>query len=461
MKKSISRRNFISASAAAGVGAASVLSGSSKAHAIDVSFPDKFEPHQKSFMDQYYDGIMEIAQGVRATQIDNISKAMEKAYEVQKNGGKIYSHLLVGHFAMFAGSPDRPGQPFLLPQRVDRNTKEDFAAMKKGDFLITNGVNQSTLEARERGVYVVGLTNNYIKFYKTPPNALRPEAMKTSIEDISDLVIDSQVPWENGLIAAPMIPQFRILPSSGISQFLVYWACTAALANLVGTKGKGSSTEPAEKYLDMACERFQMIGTDRPKIDRVAKKWADLVLGNKARLLVHGHPQEVAPYGGTRNMFVNEAYIVASGSMIADLYEKHQHDLKPGDIVLIGGFTSDNSNEIQAARNAAKAGAYTTAFCPYGTDGDSLGIRLFKEVDAAFNTYSDESEGVIAVKNFDDKVCPLTGLTGNFVHWLLMAQWTDHMARRGEMPYYWQGYHERDGQEYDKAANPLFLKRGY
>ena len=239
-------------------------------------------------MDTYHEGILKIAKGIRDTQIGNITQAMQKAYEVQKKWRKIYSHLLVGHFAMFAGSPDRPGQPFLLPQRVDRNTKEDFAAMKKGDFLITNGVNKETQEARERGVYVVGLTNNYIKFYKTPPNALRPEIMETAIEDISDLVIDSQVPWDNGLIAAPLIPQFKIIPSSGISQFLVYWACTAALAHLIGNKGKGSCAEPAEQYLDMAYDRFQMIGTDQPKIDRVAKKWTDLVLNQKARLLVHG-----------------------------------------------------------------------------------------------------------------------------------------------------------------------------
>jgi hypothetical protein len=461
MNTNISRRSFLYNSAALGAGSAAVMIGGTRAHAVDVAFPKDFKPQEKCFMDQYYEGIIDIVKGIRATQIDNIAKAMEKAYEVRRKGGKIYSHLLVGHFAMFAGSPDLPGQPNLLPQRVDRNTKEDFKVMKEGDFLITNGVNAATLEAKNRGVFVVGITNNYVNFAKTPPDALRPEIMKLSLEEVSSMVIDSQVPWYNGLVAAPLIPQFRIIPSSGISQFLVYWACTASLANLVGTKGKGSSTEPAEQYLDMAYDRFQMIGSDRPKVDWVAEKWADLVLGKHARFLVYGHPQEVRPYGGNRNMFVNESYIVASGTMIADLYEHKENDLKPGDIVLIGAFTSDNTDEISVARQAGKAGTYTVAFCPFGTDGDTSGVRLFKEVDTAFNTYSDESEGVIAVKNFDKKVCPLTGLTGNLVHWMLMAQWTDHMARRGEMPYFWQGYHERDGQEYDKLANPLYLKRGY
>ena len=88
-------------------------------------------------------------------------------------------------------------------------------------------------------------------------------------------------------------------------------------------------------------------------------------------------------------------------------------------------------------------------------------MHLFKEVDSAFNNYSDESEGVLEIKGYDKKICPLTGLTGNAIHWMLMAAWTDHMARRGEMPYYYQGFHERDGSEYDKLAEPIFLKRGY
>jgi hypothetical protein len=285
--------------------------------------------------------------------------------------------------------------------------------------------------------------------------------MDVKIEDVCDMVVDSQVPWYNGLVNAPQLPQFRPIPSSGTVMALIYWAMTASLANLVGTKGKGKSAEPVEKYLDLAIDRFRMIGTDRPKIDRVTEKWADLVLGEKARFLVYGHPQQVEPYEGTKNMFVNEAYIVASGTMIADLYDLRAKEMKKNDILLIGGFTSDNADEIKVARHGKSVGAYTVAFCPFATDGDASGLRLFKEVDDAFNTYSDESEGVIAVPGFPKKVSPLTGVTGNMVHWLLMAQWTDHMARRGEFPYFWQGYHETGGSTYGKMVKPYFDQRGY
>ncbi len=457
--KSTSRRNFLAGATA--LGAVSTLGGSRKAGAIDIEIKKDFKAQDECFMDQYYNGIMKIVKGVRDTQIGNISQAMEKAYEVKRKGGNVYSHVVYGHFSMFAGSRDVPGQPWVLPQCGITPAKAEFDAMKKGDFLITNRVCEFTKAVRDRGVYVVGVTNNYYPFSRTPAGFLRPPKVNLTLEDISDLIIDSQVPYDNGLVHAPQVTQLALCPSTGISQYSVYWSCTAALANLIGTKGKGSSSEPAKKYLDILLERFEMVGSDRPKVDWIAEKWADLVLGSKARLLVYGHPQDVETYIGNRNMFVNDAYVCASSSMIADLFDNKAQELRKDDIVLIGAFTSDNPLEIDVARYSRSKGAYTVAFCPYGTDGDSSGLRLFKEVDDALNTYADESAGVIAVPGFPQKVSPIAEMTGDLALWLLTAQWTDHMARRGEMPYYWKGYHELGGQDYDNMAQEVVKKRGY
>jgi len=460
MKKQISRRGFLAGSAVLGGSVIGTLKKAGHAQTEDIVFPKDFKPHEVCFMDQYYNRLLEIVKGIRDTQIGTISKAMEKAYELRKKGGIIYSHVVYGHYAMFAGSRDRPGQPWVLPQCGITPAKEEFESMKKGDFLITNYVYRGTIEAHKRGVYVVGVTNSYCQFYKTPPEALEPGKRPAALEEVSDLIIDSQVDWRNGVVDAPQFPFFKLFPQTGTASFLVYWPCTAVLANLIGTKGKGSTTEPAEKYLNMAYERYIMIGTDRPKIDWVAKKWADLVLGKKARLLVYGHPQDVDKYA-SRNVFVNEANTCSNGTVIAKPYENYASDLRPADIVLIGAFTSDNADEINVARHARDVGAYTVAFCPYGTDGDTSGPRLFKEVDDAFNTYSDESAGVIAVKGFKEKVSPLTGVTGNLVHWMLTAQWADHMARRGKMPYFYPPLHEEGKRKYWKIFEELFKKRGY
>lgn len=458
MRHTFTRRSFLAVSAAAGAGAA--VGGAGNAGAMpgfaSVSPSVSWEP----FMSQYYRGALAIVEGIRDTQVERISRAMEKAYELREKGGRLTSQVVYGHYAAWAGAKDVPGQPWVLPQSSISPKKEEFAAMKKGDFLITNRVDPEAKDARARGVFVVGVTNNYFKHYKTPPDGLEPGRMTLSLEEVSDLIIDSQVPWDNGLVSAPQIPQFKLCPSTGIAQFAVYWACSASLANLVGTKGKGSSEEPARRYLDLTCERFRMVGADRPKIDRIAKKWADLVLTRKARLFVYGKPYTVEGYG-SGNMFVSDANSAASGSMIAQALDPKKTELRAGDIVLIASMESRDSGEINVARSARKAGACTTAFCPFSTDGDASGERLFKEVDDALTTYCDESAGVIPVPGFGFKVCSIAGLTGLLVLWMLTAAWTDHMARCGEMPYYWQGLHESGGREYDAMARPYFVQRGY
>lgn len=455
MSGNVTRRRFLSGSSA--LAAAAAVAGSARtARTAPKKSTKASAAHKKCFMDQYYDGIMAIARGIRDTQIDTIARAMEKAYEVKRRGGSLYSQVVYGHYSAHAGSSDIPGQPNLLPQCWLLPTESYYDAMKEGDFLITDMIDDGVKAARGKGVFVVGVTNNYFKFAQTPPGALIPERMETAIEEVSDLVIDSYTPWYNGLVSAPQITEFKLCPSTGIAQYLVYWSCTASLANLVGTKGKGSSTEPIIAFLDLALERFRLVGTDRPKIDMVASKWADFVLERHARLLVYGEPFTIDGHQG--NMFVSDACGAASGSMICQPYSG---DVRKDDIVLIGSVRSNGARDGEVARSAKMAGAYTAAFCPYATDGDSSGDRLYKEVDDAFNTYSDESAGVIAVRGFEEKVAPMAGLTGNLILWMLTAQWTDHMARRGEMPYYWMGFHENGGGEYDNAVRPYFLKRGY
>lgn len=455
MSQNLSRRGFLSGSSALAV---TVVAAANRAkEALALPGHSKSMSSTKSFMDQYYEGITEIIRGIRDTQTGFIAQAMETAYERKQNKGTLYANLVYGHFGTYYASKERPGQPWVLPS-YSSLSKGQVDAMKKGDFLITNIVDEARKNARERGVYMVGVTNNYFKFSRTAEGGLRPDRMTMSVEEMSDMVIDSFVPWDNGLVTAPQVPQFKLCPSTGTAQAAVYWACTASLTNLIGTKGKGCSYEPAHRYLDLTLERFRCIGADRSKIDRIAEKWADYVLEKNARLFVYGEQFSV---DGDRkgNMFVSDAVGAASGSMIAQMYD--EDNVRENDIVLIGSVRSNEPQEIEVARTAKEKGAYTVAFCPYATDGDASGIRLYKEVNDALNTYCDESAGVIEVKDFDEKVCPITGLTGNLVHWMLTAQWTDHMARRGEMPYYWQGFHESGGREYDNGVRPYFQQRGY
>jgi len=457
MESRSSRRGFLAGTAALAAAAGSVVNV--KNASAYPGFASEYIPHTKPFMDQYLDGAVKIVKGIRDTQIGAMAAAMRKAYELQSKGGQIVSDVSFGHFASCAGGKDRPGQPWVLPQLPIGTNDEFFDALKPGDFLITHVVSEGRKRAMERGVYVAGVTNNYYPFAETPPNGLREGHMALPrLEAMSNLVIDSQIPWYNGLVNAPQIPQFKICPGSGFAAYSVYWPCTALFATLIGSKGKDKSVQPAIDFLDLLIERLELIRTDRPKIDRVAQRMADYILANKPQFMVFGEKSRVSD---TRecNMFVSDAVGSASGSMIGQQY--NVDTIKKGDIVLIGSVRSRQADEMEVARISKSKGAWTIAFGPYSSDGDSSGERLYKTVDDAFNSYSPESEGVLSVKGFDKKICPTAGLTGLVVHWMLMAAWTDHMAMRGEMPYYWQGFHERGGSVYDNMVRPYFLKRGY
>ncbi|GAA1869702.1 hypothetical protein [Myceligenerans crystallogenes] len=433
------------------------------------------------YMELFHDEIVRIGQHIRDTQLTAIRDAMKVAYECQASGGQIFSHVLVGHFAMFAASPGLPGQPSVLPQRADRNIAADYAVMKPGDFLLTNGASlinpdKGTIpevgpdEARVRGAYTVGITCSYARFYKTPVGAFVPVKMSTSMEDICDLLIDSGCTWTCGVISTPQIP-FPVVSSSGLSQFLVYWACTAALCRRIGTQGADDGAGAARDYLDKALASFAQIREHEfEAIDRVARAWADRILllagsAERPRILVYGHPQAGTPYEGTQNMFVNEAYETAAGSFVMQPYDLCKTQLTPNDMVLIGAISPDNADEIQVARYAREIGAMVVAFGPFDDDGGTGGAggagSLRDEVDVAISTHSGNGAGVLDVPGFDEPVCPLSGLSGNLVLWLLTAQWTYHMVARNHTPTYWQNYWEVGADAYDDLARARFQELGY
>ncbi|MFC1541710.1 hypothetical protein ACFL50_04575 [Candidatus Latescibacterota bacterium] len=462
----LNRRRFIFLSAAAG---STVFGRSIGAQSQDwPGFTSDTSLHEKPFMDQYYDGMQAIADRIRDTQIDTIAEAMVNAYSCLRKGGRIYSNHIYGHTPRYALNKNRPGQPWVLPSPGNGFfRKADYDNLKKNDFVLTfrNSFDKGEQEARDRGVYIAGVTNSYFRFYKTPPGGLVPERMNNCFEDYSNIVIDSQVPWENGLVSSPRL-HFKFCPSTTTASLLVYWACSASLANLITTKGKGSPTEHPTKYLEMACERFEMIGSDRPKVDYITEKWAEKVVENNGRILIYGHPQEAGDASSDRrgNMFADEATGAAASEVVTPyitVVKNPQEDLHSVDTVIIGATNADNTDETNVARQARQAGASTVSFGPYMTDNDNSSRRLFKKTDNSLNTYSPEIAGIIDIKGYGEKICPLTGVTGNLVHWMLTAQWADHMARRGEMPYFRLGVNYDAGVYNREIAIPNAKKRGY
>jgi uncharacterized phosphosugar-binding protein len=162
---------------------------------------------------------------------------------------------------------------------------------------------------------------------------------------------------------------------------------------------------------------------------------------------------------GANHALVSDAVGVACGPMVTRVY--NEGEVKAGDVVLIGAYTSNHPDELATARICRERGAYVVAIGPYSTEGDVSEARLFKEADVAINTYSPESWGVVPVPDRQMPVCPTTGVIGDIAMWLLIAAWTEEMDHRGAFPYFWKGFFMKDGRDYNDRLRPYFEARGW
>jgi hypothetical protein len=301
----------------------------------------------------------------------------------------------------------------------------------------------------KRGIRVVGVTVNYYPFSQTPAGEayqIEYEGKILKIEDASSAMIDSGTPWYNGLVKTRQNPDFPVIPGGGLAQAAVYWMAAAELAALKATKGKGP-LGAARFYIDACIDRALMVRQDRPKFAEVGAHIADLV--------IKGGKWWVA---GAKAL-VSDASSVATGPMVTRPYRADQ--VKKDDIVLIVSYDSNNPDDLAIARAARAKGAFTVANAPFSVETEASGPRLYKEVDAAFNSCSPDAWGVAPIKGLDRKVCPTTGVIADLALWLLVAEWTDVMARRDLFPYFWKGIFMKNGTEYNTSIRPLFEARGW
>jgi len=134
--KKCTRRGVLTLSAAAGA-AAYARNGRAESQKWP-GFTSDNSRHTTPFMDQYYNGMQTIADGICDTQIDAIAEAMENAYRCLRNGGRIFSNHIYGHTPRYALNKNRPGQPWLLPSPGNGFfKKKDYDGLKKNDFVLT------------------------------------------------------------------------------------------------------------------------------------------------------------------------------------------------------------------------------------------------------------------------------------------------------------------------------------
>ena len=445
-----SRRQMLRSSAAMGAGIAAGAifnSGSVKADCQEEN-ACKWEKeynfgHTILFMDEYYQGTMELL-GRLSGEIDHVGELSSRAANVIKNGGTVWTSMNIGHMPSHEQNETRRGGPGIMKD----HTEPEFEKFKKGDMVFTNYCSKAVLAARNRGVYVVSVTVNYIDNEFRPVGFANLNEDGLMLNDVSNEILHSHVPYYQGLVHAPEIPEFTLCPSTTTGLGALHWMLNAEIANKLADK-KAKEVDKSVEYLRILTERTEMIKKYRCTIREVAVTMARRIM-NGGRWFVRSieHPG-----------FASELSGVASGPMIVNWGDWDA--TKEKNVMLINAISPSNPDEVKLAMEKQLEGAYVIGIGPCSLNGVVPPGRLIDIADAGFSNFSPESGGVIQIKKRKDTICPTSGIVGNIIQQMICAQWTDEMVRRGAVPFYWMGFFQNGGRPYDDGVKLFFERQGF
>ncbi|MCL5018854.1 MAG: hypothetical protein M1426_00005, partial [Patescibacteria group bacterium] len=180
--------------------------------------------HTLLFMDEYHQGTMEILNQLKG-ELDHVGDLTSRAAKVIKTGGTVWTSMSMGHMPGAEMDEKRRGNPGLM------KSHKEFDALKKGDMVFTNQCNKAVQAARDRGVYVVCVTVNYIDNEFRPRGFTNPNEDNLMLKDVSNEILHSHIPYYQGLVHAPEIPEISICPSTTTGSGTLHWMLNAELAN--------------------------------------------------------------------------------------------------------------------------------------------------------------------------------------------------------------------------------------
>ena len=208
--------------------------------------------------------------------------------------------------------------------------------MQAGDVLLTNDISESVRDIRDAEVYVVVFTTCYVNNRNTPPGKVVPNVNNWRPEDVASRVIDSHIPWHQGLVHAPEIPEMEICPGSSNGTCAIHWMIAAEVAHTLAT-GRPPAGSIGRQYVDILLERLADIhARDLRYINEIAVRIAKRIIGG-------GHY-----YVQSRNMGVErEASSVAQGLMMCNAFEpRPASEGGDQDVFLIAAVSANNPEEL-------------------------------------------------------------------------------------------------------------------
>ena len=406
--------------------------------------PEHTWGHTLPFGEEYYQNAVKLLREI-CDDAAIMAEVATKAADAIRAGNAVYANITTGHMPSYELLNDREGNPAQFEfTGADTCTPEQFAAMRAGDVLLTNHVSEAVRDARDAGVYVVVFTTCYVNNRDTPPGKVLPNPNDWFPEDVASRVIDSHIPWHQGLVRAPEIPEMEICPGSANGSCAIHWMITAEVAHSLATDQPPTGIIGSQ-YVELLLDRLADVhAQDLDYINEIAVVIAKRIIGG-------GHY-----YVRSRNEGIqSEASGVAQGLMMCNAFEpRPASEGGDKDVFLIAAVSANDPQDLAWAEEARSNGNYIVGIGPSNSDG------LRDRCDVYFDNRCDETAGVIPIPGQPDKICPATGILNNIIMYVLTAQFVDEMCRRGAVPYFLMGAY-RDGSAYNSVMREFCLERGY
>jgi len=443
----ISRRAVFKTGAILAMGASTMSANTSARTSETLAAPTAASPsteysygHTTDFGDEYFANILPILEKVRDNELAVIDEVSSRMADAVRSGKNVWMQAKQGHMGRFEFDMGNPGNPRLFQSNSEWDDT-DYDKMKPGDVLVTNYINDNVMNARTSGVCVVGVTVSYQDTPAAPRGLINPNPHGWFLADVSDVVIDSHSPIEQGIVSCPQIPEMKICPSSANPLAAIFWMLTAEGANKFKNPS-ASGTVYAAEVIDTIIGRVR--AAFPPQRDRIFAA-ADSV----AAMIASGARYHVtSDHGGV----AQEAAGVASGPMMTNAFRK---EVKKGDVHLLATIEPDSPKILDEAQRARDVGQFVVSIGPANS------ARLAALSDLFIDNLSREGGGLLQIPGFPEKIAAVGGILNNVLMWIFTAQFVDFMTRRGFVPWFWMGYYLQGGKEYDDAVKPFFLRQGF
>ncbi|MBN1294231.1 MAG: hypothetical protein JXB48_20520 [Candidatus Latescibacteria bacterium] len=435
----LTRRNMLKTGAVLTAGASGMGTGVRYVNAADRAGSRYNWGHTVDFGEQYYRNMKDIIEQIRLNEMDLIGDLTSRMAEAVKKGNNGWMQAQAGHMGYIEFKEEHKGNPGILRSGTVWNGS-DYDQMKSGDVLMTNYVNEDVKAARDRGVYVIGVPVNYVDNEWAPRGFTSPNVNNWLLGDVSDVILQSYIPYHQGIVDCPEIPEMKLCPSAANSLNSLYWMFQAEVANKVKNK-KAKHIDYSLQYIDTILERITKAYHQKNYMFDHAATVAKMI-GNGGRYHVRSEHRGVE----------SESNGVAMGPMMTNAFRK---DKKKGDVHLFATIEPDDATIVKEAKEAKDMGMFVISIAP----GNSLALRQTSDV--FIDNLSPEGGGLFEIEGYDKKVSTAGGVMNNWLMWIFTAQFVDEMVRRGWIPWFWMGGYTVGGSEYNNAMRPFFFKQGF